>query len=100
MDFIVLRFNVKFKLGLPGLPDSFPQWGMVYLCNYRENNKTRQKFRIKRVSHSEAARIIKKNGFTEVLSNEDGRVYDTPEKSFLERYKGMGLLIPEDIGAE
>lgn len=100
MDFIIVRFSVKFRLDLPGVPDSFPQWGIVTLCNYRENNKTRQKFRIKRVSHSEARRIIKKNGLVEVLRSEDGWVFDTPDKSFLEKYKGMSSLIPDNLGAE
>ena len=49
----------------------------------------------KGISKEEARDIIRKNGLIVAYSDESGVIWDTPDKSFLETYRGVGKEIKE-----
>lgn len=90
-DCLIIKYYERFTLNVPGTPDSWPQWAKITAVNVKENYKSVTRLRTKHIDRKEASRIIRENGLIEVHSDRNGRIWDTPGKSFQEKYKGVPI---------
>ena len=90
-DYIICKYFERFALIVPGVPDSWPQYLKISVVSVRENYRYVNRFRTKHIDRHEAQRLIREGGLTEVLNTKDGKVWDTPDKSFQERYRGLPI---------
>lgn len=86
---LVIKFFERFRLNVPGGADAFPRWGVVTV---KQSGK-HASLRIKNIDREEALELIRENGLVVAHSDRDGVVYDTPDKLFQERYRGVSIPI-------
>lgn len=94
-NFIVIKYYERLSLNVPGVPDAWPQWLKVTACSVKENYKTVTRLRTKHIERQEAMKLIREAGLVLVHEDHDGKVYDTPDMSFKNKYKG--IPIPQAI---
>ena len=79
---------VKYYVSVLGVTDTSPHWGRANALIHIETGKAHVEFT--EIERSEAIRLIEDNGLIcTYQSKKDGRIYDTPDKSFQEKFKGL-----------
>lgn len=86
---LVIKYFERFSLNVPGTADAWPQWAKITPAKVRENYKSVTRLRLKRIDREEAKRLIRANGLVETFSDKNGKIWDTPDKSFQVRFKGV-----------
>lgn len=81
-DFIV----IKYYISVLGVTDTSPHWGKVKAVRNKDTGKIRTE--LQEIDRSEALSLIKDYGLVCTLESKDGRIYDTADKHFQEKYKG------------
>lgn len=92
-DYIIIKYYESFRVKLPGIPDAFPQWGLV---RPRLDSATRREVaELKPIPRAKAMQLIREDGLVEVHRDQDGTVYDKPNKEFWRRH--AGIRIPKEL---
>ena len=92
----IIKFYEEFSLKLKGMDDRYPVWGQVHIVESREHCGVVRLLRVRRITHREAATLIRENGLVVAKKNEDGIIYDTPEKDF--QKEAAFVRVPRDLG--
>jgi len=92
MDYIVIRYFSRFVLTLPGIPDAWAEWAKVWVVDTISGQTLGKRVCAKRISRTEARRLIDERGLTESLRTEDGVVFDTPDQKFKQMYGGVSRV--------
>lgn len=90
-EFIVIKYFERLSLTVPGVPDAWPQWLRVTACTVRENYKSVRRLRTKHIDRQEALRLIRESGLVLAHEDKNGKVWDTPDKTFQKTYKGVSV---------
>lgn len=91
MLMLMIKYYERFSLNVPGVPDAWPKWAKVTVATVKENYKPVTRLRIKNITREEAVHLIQERGLVQVHRDTNGKVYDTPDKSFQSKYKGMPI---------
>lgn len=88
-DCLIIKYYERFTLNVPGVPDAWPQWAKISPAKIKENYKRVTRLRTKHITREEAIQIIRDNGLVKVYDDRNGKIWDTPEKSFQSKYRGI-----------
>lgn len=86
-NYIIIKFYERMVFQDPAVKaDANPVWAKV-VARHRRGVAT-PVTDLLRISRLEALDIIRRDGLVEVLRNEHGVVFDTPDKAFWKEYHG------------
>lgn len=92
---LVIKYFEQFALKVPGIPDAYPQWGLVMV----RQNKSGGTVKLKQVTREEAMKEIRENGLVEMFRKPRlGVVFDTPDGAFKKKFGKVS--VPYNLGAE
>lgn len=79
---------VKYYISVLGVTDTSPHWGKVTAITNTNTGKSRVE--LSEITRDTAISLIRENGLVLAYqSKKDGRIYDTPDKAFQEKFKGL-----------
>ena len=78
---LIIKFFDRFRLNVPGPSDVFPRWAKVSVKDGT--------LRFKHIDRESAISLIRENGLVATHSDGDGIVYDTPDRSFQKKHRGI-----------
>ena len=93
-DYIIVKFFEEMALVTKGEKrEKFPRWGKVTVQR-AGGSKFGKQAHLSRISKEKARELIARRGLVEVHRDENGVVYDTPDKIFQQANGGGRTYIP------
>ena len=96
-DYIIVKFFEEMALVTKGEKrEKFPRWGKVTVQRAGKQKGGKQAH-LKTITREQARELIARRGLVEVHRDENGVVYDTPDKIF-QQANGVGrCYVPPDF---
>lgn len=96
-DYIIVKFFEEMALVTKGEKrEKFPRWGKVTVQRAGKQKGGRQAH-LKTITREQARELIARRGLVEVHRDENGVVYDTPDKIFQKANGGGRCYVPPDF---
>ena len=96
-DYIIVKFFEEIALKTKGAQrERFPAWGKVTIQR-TGGGKFGKQAHLARISKEKARALIARRGLVEVHRDENGVVYDTPDKIFQQANGGGRCYVPPDF---
>ena len=96
-DYIIVKFFEKMALVTKGEKrEKFPRWGKVTVQRAGKQKGGKQAH-LKTITREQARALIARRGLVEVHRDENGVVYDTPDKIFQQANGGGRCYVPPDF---
>lgn len=96
-DYIIVKFFEEMALKTKGAKaERFPTWGKVTIQR-TGGGKFGKQAHLSRISKEKAHALIARRGLVEVHRDENGVVYDTPDKIFQKANGGGRCYVPPDF---
>ena len=96
-DYIIVKFFEEMALVTKGAQrERFPRWGKV-TAQRAGGGKFGKQAHLARISKEKARALIARRGLVEVHRDENGVVYDTPDKIFQQANGGGRCYVPPDF---
>ena len=96
-DYIIVKFFEEIALKTKGAQrERFPAWGKVTVQRAGKQKFGKQAH-LARISKEKARALIARRGLVEVHRDENGVVYDTPDKIFQQANGGGRCYVPPDF---
>ena len=96
-DYIIVKFFEEIALKTKGAQrERFPAWGKVTIQR-TGGGKFGKQAHLARISKEKARALIARRGLVEVHRDENGIVYDTPDKIFQKANGGGRCYVPPDF---
>ena len=96
-DYIIVKFFEEMALVTKGEKrEKFPRWGKVTVQRAGKQKGGKQAH-LKTITREKARELIARRGLVEVHRDENGVVYDTPDKIFQQANGGGRCYVPPDF---
>ena len=96
-DYIIVKFFEEMSFRTKGAQrERFPAWGKVTIQR-TGGGKFGKQAHLARISKEKARALIARRGLVEVHRDENGVVYDTPDKIFQQANGGGRCYVPPDF---
>ena len=96
-DYIIVKYFEEMALKTKGAQrERFPAWGKVTIQR-TGGGKFGKQAHLARISKEKARALIARRGLVEVHRDENGVVYDTPDKIFQQANGGGRCYVPPDF---
>ena len=96
-DYIIVKFFEEMALKTKGAQrERYPAWGKVTI-QHTGGGKFGKQAHLARISKEKARALIARRGLVEVHRDENGVVYDTPDKIFQQANGGGRCYVPPDF---
>ena len=96
-DYIIVKFFEEMALVTKGEKrEKFPRWGKVTVQRAGKQKGGKQAH-LKTITREQARELIARRGLVEVHRDENGVVYDTPDKIFQQAHGGGRCYVPPDF---
>ena len=96
-DYIIVKFFEEMSFRTKGAQrERFPAWGKVTIQR-TGGGKFGKQAHLARISKEKARELIARRGLVEVHRDENGVVYDTPDKIFQQANGGGRCYVPPDF---
>ena len=96
-DYIIVKFFEEMALVTKGEKrEKFPRWGKVTVQRAGKQKGGKQAH-LKTITREKARELIARRGLVEVHRDENGIVYDTPDKIFQQANGGGRCYVPPDF---
>ena len=96
-DYIIVKFFEEIALKTKGAKaERFPTWGKVTIQR-TGGGKFGKQAHLKTITREQARELIARRGLVEVHRDENGIVYDTPDKIFQKANGGGRCYVPPDF---
>ena len=96
-DYIIVKFFEEMALVTKGeRREKFPRWGKVTVQRAGKQKGGKQAH-LKTITREQARELIARRGLVEVHRDENGIVYDTPDKIFQQANGGGRCYVPPDF---
>ena len=96
-DYIIVKYFEEMALKTKGAQrERFPAWGKVTIQR-TGGGKFGKQAHLARISKEKARELIARRGLIEVHRDENGVVYDTPDKIFQQANGGGRCYVPPDF---
>ena len=96
-DYIIVKFFEEMALVTKGEKrEKFPRWGKVTVQRAGKQKGGKQAH-LKTITREQARELIARRGLVEVHRDENGIVYDTPDKIFQQANGGGRCYVPPDF---
>lgn len=96
-DYIIVKFFEEMALVTKGeRREKFPRWGKVTVQRAGKQKGGKQAH-LKTITREQARELIARRGLVEVHRDENGVVYDTPDKIFQQANGGGRCYVPPDF---
>ena len=96
-DYIIVKFFEEMSFRTKGAQrERFPAWGKVTIQR-TGGGKFGKQAHLARISKEKARELIARRGLVEVHRDENGVVYDTPDKIFQQAHGGGRCYVPPDF---
>ena len=96
-DYIIVKFFEEMSFRTKGAQrERFPAWGKVTIQR-TGGGKFGKQAHLARISKEKARALIARRGLVEVHRDENGIVYDTPDKIFQQANGGGRCYVPPDF---
>ena len=96
-DYIIVKFFEEMALVTKGEKrERFPRWGKVTVQRAGKQKGGKQAH-LKTITRERARELIARRGLVEVHRDENGIVYDTPDKIFQQANGGGRCYVPPDF---
>lgn len=96
-DYIIVKFFEEMAFRTKGAQrEKFPRWGKVTVQRAGKQKGGKQAH-LKTITREQARALIARRGLVEVHRDENGIVYDTPDKIFQQANGGGRCYVPPDF---
>ena len=96
-DYVIVKFFEEMALVTKGEKrEKFPRWGKVTVQRAGKQKGGKQAH-LKTITREQARELIARRGLVEVHRDENGVVYDTPDKVFQKANGGGRCYVPPDF---
>ena len=96
-DYIIVKFFEEMSFRTKGAQrERYPAWGKVTIQR-TGGGKFGKQAHLARISKEKARALIARRGLVEVHRDENGIVYDTPDKIFQQANGGGRCYVPPDF---
>lgn len=96
-DYIIVKFFEEMTLVPKGEKgEKFPRWGKVTVQRAGKQKGGKQAH-LRTITREQARELIARRGLVEVHRDENGVVYDTPDKIFQQANGGGRCYVPPDF---
>ena len=96
-DYIIVKYFEEIALKTKGAKaERFPTWGKVTIQR-TGGGKFGKQAHLKTITREQARELIARRGLVEVHRDENGIVYDTPDKIFQKANGGGRCYVPPDF---
>ena len=96
-DYIIVKFFEEMSFRTKGAQrERYPAWGKVTIQR-TGGGKFGKQAHLARISKEKARALIARRGLVEVHRDENGVVYDTPDKIFQQANGGGRCYVPPDF---
>ena len=96
-DYIIVKFFEEMALVTKGEKrEKFPRWGKVTVQRAGKQKGGKQAH-LKTITREQARELIARRGLVEVHRDENGVVYDTPDKILQQANGGGRCYVPPDF---
>ena len=96
-DYIIVKYFEEMALVTKGEKrEKFPRWGKVTVQRAGKQKGGKQAH-LKTITREQARALIARRGLVEVHRDENGIVYDTPDKIFQQANGGGRCYVPPDF---
>ena len=96
-DYIIVKFFEEMSFRTKGAQrERFPRWGKVTVQRAGKQKGGKQAH-LKTITREQARALIARRGLVEVHRDENGVVYDTPDKIFQQANGGGRCYVPPDF---
>ena len=96
-DYIIVKYFEEIALKTKGAKaERFPTWGKVTVQRAGKQKGGKQAH-LKTITREQARELIARRGLVEVHRDENGVVYDTPDKIFQQANGGGRCYVPPDF---
>lgn len=96
-DYIIVKFFEEIALKTKGAKaERFPRWGKVTVQRAGKQKGGKQAH-LRTITREQARALIARRGLVEVHRDENGIVYDTPDKIFQKANGGGRCYVPPDF---
>ena len=96
-DYIIVKYFEEIALKTKGAKaERFPRWGKVTVQRAGKQKGGKQAH-LKTITREQARELIARRGLVEVHRDENGIVYDTPDKIFQQANGGGRCYVPPDF---
>ena len=96
-DYIIVKFFEEMSFRTKGAQrERYPRWGKVTVQRAGKQKGGKQAH-LARISKEKARELIARRGLVEVHRDENGIVYDTPDKIFQKANGGGRCYVPPDF---